>query len=355
MNIEQLKKSGTIIFECISGSRAYNLDTQHSDTDIRGVFILPKDQFYGLEQVDQINNDTNDIVYYELKKFIELLKRNNPNILELVNMPAKYIIYKHPLFDLIKPEMFLSKLCEQSFVNYAYTQIKKARGLNKKILNPMEKVRKSLIDFCYLYVDNIATPLAGFLQKKGWSQQFCGLSAVTHMQDCFNLFYDENGMYKGVYNKENSNDVSLSSIPKGEVACGLLYFNRSAYSSYCKSFKEYLEWEEKRNENRYLSTISHNKNYDAKNIMHTFRLLIMAEEIAIQGEINVERKDREFLLDIKSGKFEYDDLLAKAEVKKEALAKLFKESDLPDSPDENKINNLLLHIRTQFYKEKYGN
>ena len=69
MNIEQLKKSGTIIFECISGSRAYNLDTQHSDTDIRGVFILPKDQFYGLEQVDQINNDTNDIVYYELKKY----------------------------------------------------------------------------------------------------------------------------------------------------------------------------------------------------------------------------------------------------------------------------------------------
>ena len=42
MTLEALKASGHIIFECISGSRAYGLDTPTSDTDIRGVFILPK-------------------------------------------------------------------------------------------------------------------------------------------------------------------------------------------------------------------------------------------------------------------------------------------------------------------------
>ncbi|CAL2078139.1 conserved hypothetical protein [Tenacibaculum sp. 190524A05c] len=46
MTLEELKKSNNIIFECISGSRAYGLNTPSSDTDIRGVFVLPKDQFY---------------------------------------------------------------------------------------------------------------------------------------------------------------------------------------------------------------------------------------------------------------------------------------------------------------------
>jgi predicted nucleotidyltransferase len=68
ITIEELKKSGSIIFECISGSRAYGLTTPNSDTDIRGVFILTKEQFYSLDYVGQINNETNDIAYYELRK-----------------------------------------------------------------------------------------------------------------------------------------------------------------------------------------------------------------------------------------------------------------------------------------------
>ena len=54
MTIEALKQSGSIIFESISGSRAYGLDTVTSDTDIRGVFILPKKQFYSLNYIGQI-------------------------------------------------------------------------------------------------------------------------------------------------------------------------------------------------------------------------------------------------------------------------------------------------------------
>lgn len=42
MTIEELQQSGSIIFECISGSKAFGLATETSDTDIRGAFILPK-------------------------------------------------------------------------------------------------------------------------------------------------------------------------------------------------------------------------------------------------------------------------------------------------------------------------
>jgi len=351
MNIEALKLSGSIIFECISGSRAYGLDTATSDTDIRGVFILPQDQFYALEYTQQINNESNDIVYYELRKFIELLNRNNPNILEMLKVPDKCVLIKHPLFDQIKPEIFLSKLCENTFVNYAFNQIKKARGLNKKIINPIEKERKSILDFCYVHEGKESVSLNSFLEKRKWDQGNCGLTVIPHITGCYNLFYSDSGIYSGIVHKEKSNDVSLSSIPKGEEPVGLMYFNKNAYSTYCKEYREYRDWEEKRNPERYLTTISHNKNYDSKNIMHTYRLLSMAKEIAETGTFNVMRPDREFLLDIKAGKFEYDDLVSKAEQLKNELHDLFVKSNLKEIPNEDEVNSLLVYIRKEFYKQ----
>src|SRR6266496_3589033 len=162
-SISDIKNNGWLVLEVITGSKAYGLDTAKSDTDIRGVFILPKEKFYGLEYIGQVNNETNDIVYYELKRFIQLLTKNNPNILEMINIPANCVLQKHPLMDKLSQDIFLSKLCEQSFANYAYTQIKKAYGLEKKIVNPIDKIRKSVLDFCFVYENKEAVPLKRYL------------------------------------------------------------------------------------------------------------------------------------------------------------------------------------------------
>ncbi len=349
MTIEELKKSGHIIFECISGSRAYGLDTPTSDTDIRGVFILPKNSFYSLDYIGQVNNESNDIVYYELRKFIELCSKNNPNILELLNVPEKCILFKHPVFDKIKLDYFLSKQCEKSFANYAYAQIKKARGLEKKIINPVEKERKSVLEFCFVYENGKSMPLRVFLDIKDIKQQNCGVANISHLKDCNNLYHSLEIPYKGVIRSEKANDIALSSIPKEEKALGMLFFNKDGYSTYCKKYKEYWDWVDKRNDERYKTTVSHGKNYDSKNMMHTFRLLHMAEEIASESTINVKRSDRAFLLDIKKGKFEYDELVSWAEERKLKLEELYATSNLPDRPDLNKINNLLIEIRNNYY------
>ena len=346
--IAALKASGTIIFECISGSRAYGLATASSDTDIRGVFILPKANFYSLEYVGQISNETNDIVYYELRKFVELLAKNNPNILELLNVPEECILKKDSIFDQIKVEYFLSKLCKDTFANYAYTQIKKARGLNKKIVNPVEKERKSVLDFCYVRTEKQSLPLIKFLEIKNMEADHCGLVKIPHMKDCYNLFYGNDKGYQGVA-RADANAVCLSSVPKEESPIAVLYFNVDGYSSYCKKYKEYWTWVEKRNDARYKNNLAHGKNYDTKNMMHTFRLLHMAKEIAEQGVINVKRPDRELLLGIKNGDFEYDDLLEKAEILKESLQKLYHESSLIERPNLDRINELLVRIRDEYY------
>ena len=146
MTIRELKESNCILFECISGSRAYGLATDTSDTDIKGVFILPRDKFYSLEYPEQINDVNNNVAYYELKKFIDLLSKNNPNMLEMLNMPDDCILYKHPLCDILQAKDFLSRLCKDTFAGYAMTQLKKARGLNKKILNPISENKKSILE-----------------------------------------------------------------------------------------------------------------------------------------------------------------------------------------------------------------
>jgi hypothetical protein len=78
----------------------------------------------------------------------------------------------------------------------------------------------------------------------------------------------------------------------------------------------------------------------------------MAKEIAKEGRVNVWRNDREFLLDIKQGKFEYDDLLQKAEALKSELPELYQNSSLPVLPDEDSINDVLIKMREDHYKQK---
>lgn len=351
LTIDDIKNNGWLILESVSGSKAYGLDTASSDTDIKGVFVLPKDLFYGLEYTAQVNNETNDIVYYELKRFVELLMKNNPNMLELLCSPANAVLYKHPVMDLLKPEMFVSKLCEQTFANYAFTQIKKAFGLEKKIMQPMGKERKSVLDFCFVYEGSYAKPLKEYFEANKLSYEKAGLAAITHLRDCYNLFYSEAYSYAGITKKETANDVCLSSIPKGEQPVAMLYFNKDGYSAYCKQYMEYWDWVEKRNEERYNKTMQHGKKYDAKNMMHVFRLLLMAKEIALEGKVNVFRKDRDYFLSIKEGKFEYDELVEKATRLKEELPGLYEQADLIDEPDLKMIEETLIKIREVYYRE----
>lgn len=351
LTIDWIKNSGLLIFEAIVGSRAYGLDNEKSDTDIRGVFVLPKNMFYGLEYTGQVNNETNDIVYYELKRFMELLSKNNPNIMEMLNVPERYVLQKHPIMEMLRPEMFLSRLCEQTFANYAFTQIKKAYGLEKKIVNPVDEEKKQVLDFCFVYEGKNASPLKRYLADQCLEQNKMGLASIAHLRDCYNLYYSDVFNYSGIIRKENANDVSLSSIPNGEKPICMLYFNKDSYSIYCKQYKEYWDWVAKRNEERYKTTLSHGRNYDSKNMMHVFRLLLMAKEIATEGKIKVYRKDREFLLAIKAGQFEYDELVQRAAALKDELPLLYQNSNLADKPDVEKIDELLIKMREAYYDE----
>jgi hypothetical protein len=353
MTIDDVRDCGMIVFECISGSKAYGLDTPESDTDKKGIFVLPLELFYSLTYHPQVNNDSNDIVYYELSRFVELLARNNPNLLEMLFVEDECVLCKHPLIERIRPEMFISKLCKTTFAGYAMDQIKRARGLKKKILNPVDRVKRRITDFCYVIDGYKSIPVAEWLKIKGYDQRLCGLVVIMHTKDTYGLFYDSGNRYgfSGIAKNDDSMDVALSSIPKNIRPDVIMFFNRDAYSRYCKDYHEYWEWVTHRNDARYRSTLSHGRKYDAKNMMHTFRLLDIAEEIAKTGRFNTKRPNRNELLEIKSGAFSYEELMDEAKRKLILIESLFERPGLPDEPDLEAINSLLVFLRKEFYKD----
>ena len=299
-------------------------------------------------------NETNDEVFYELRRFVELLLKNNPTVLELLCTPADCVVYQHPLFAQFQAGDFLSQLCRLSFAKYAVAQIRKAKGLNKKINHPEPPARKSVLDFCYVTVGAGAQPVTMWLDRKNVAAGQCGLANVPHLTDLYALFVDATPErahgYRGlVRDPDTSQDVLLSAVPKGEAPVTYLSFNRNEYSTYCRVFREYWDWVEKRNTERYENTVQHDKSYDAKNMLHVFRLLQMALEIAETGQLNMRRPNREFLLQIRRGEFEYEELVVEADQLVGQVEAAFSASTLPEIPSKTVAEKLLMRVRRAFY------
>ena len=93
--------------------------------------------------------------------------------------------------------------------------------------------------------------------------------------------------------------------------------------------------------------------YDAKNMMHSFRLATMAIEIAKGEGMKVNRTgiDADFLLDVRNRKYTYAELIDKLEVLKANMNEAFNTSTLPEEIDVEFVNDMLLSIRHSFTYE----
>lgn len=351
MNLEQLRNSDYIIFEAVVGSQLYGLSTPNSDIDTKGIFKLPTSELLKMSYPEQINDERNDTTFFEVKRFLQLAQLSNPNILELLFIPEDKVIFKSPIYDIFLQyrQQFLTKAIRTSLGGYAIAQIKKARGQNKKIVNAIDKKRKDLLDFCYILTPLGSTPVKEWLmrQRSGATrQENYGASKVTNAHNIFYIYYNE-GKYdfRGLV-KDDSNELRLSSIPKEVLAShNVMYCNMEGYSYYCKEYKEYWDWVEKRNPHRYAINEVHGKGYDGKNLMHCFRLLDMGIEIVRDGIVQVERPNREWLLKVRNGEFDYDELIQLAESKIKIFDEATIKSGLPSGIDSKLISKILKEVR----------
>ncbi len=144
-----------IIYRCVVGSRAYGLETEASDTDLRGVYLAPLEMQLSLFGApEQFEDNRAQTCYWELQKFLVMALKANPNILECLYSP---------LVDKITPvgeqllalrESFLSQMVFQTFNGYALSQFKK---LEQDLRNQGEVRWKHAMHLLRLLITGAAT------------------------------------------------------------------------------------------------------------------------------------------------------------------------------------------------------
>jgi hypothetical protein len=389
-----LKENNFILYEVISGSIAYGTNLPSSDEDRRYVYILPIDYILSGNIIEQVNDDTNDVVGYELGRFLNLLSSANPNLLELLNMPEDCVVYKNPAFDIIleNKDKFLTKKCKNSFAGYAHSQISKAKGQDKKQNWEKDKVtRKDVLDFVYVIEGEKSIPWKKWNTDsecpsgKIYDEKFCGVVNIPNARDLYAVYFDSNAEYcfsdrisqerreefisimkeeyktmgfgyKGLVktgegaNVAESNQLRLSSIPKGQTPICNIIYNKDGYTMHCKDYKEYQEWLDNRNEARWVDVQSHGQKIDGKNLLHLVRLLKMSREIIEGKGIIVRRKDSDELLKIRRGEVNLESIINWSKEEIDKIDFLFRDSNLPDRVDSDFINKLIINIRKKIYK-----
>ena len=341
-------KNYKIILKALVGSQSYGTATPASDFDHKGIYVQHPNEILGFNYQEQLNV-TKDECYYEIRRFLDLARDANPNILELLFTAPECIIEKDPVFDIVLKQRnkFITTKALHSFSGYTYAQIKKADSLNKKMNWENNRIeRKTPLDFIYVYGSGKTYLIEYWLKANSKVQELCGLAKLDHMRDCYTLYYDYLGIekYKGIVG-ENSNDIRLSEVPKNAIAETVIFYNENAYSVHCREYKEYCEWLKNRNVARYVDVANHNQKIDGKNLMHCVRLLDMAKEIASEGKILVKRPNADYLLSIRRGDLSLTTIIEKAKEDIENLKPLFANSGLPRSIDGDFVNDLLLEVR----------
>lgn len=82
--------------------------------------------------------------------------------------------------------------------------------------------------------------------------------------------------------------------------------------------------------------------YDTKFAMHTVRLLESVKEILATGDYHTYRDNHEDLINIRKGKYTFDEIIERIERTDKEVQELFEVSTLRSKPDYNKINKWLI-------------
>lgn len=214
------RKGYTLLYRAIRGSHAYGLATEKSDIDEVWVYITKSDDILGLGEDYKpiIENESHDIVCYEIGRFLELCQKSNPTTLEALHIPDDCIIYKHKKFDRLisLKSCCISKAAFKPFVGYSREQIKKARGLRKMIaMDPVEK-RLSVLDFFYVPYKEGSTKIINWFAYRNLNQRYASAINVPNRYMTLNVYYD----FKQQFNNENvtSDDLVNSYLNPPELS-----------------------------------------------------------------------------------------------------------------------------------------
>jgi predicted nucleotidyltransferase len=278
---------------------------ESSDIDLRGVLVEPAKYLYGLNGFEQFEDIPTDTVIFGLKKFASLCAAANPNALELLGVEESSVVVQTEAGKLLRENagLFLSKRVIVSFGNYASAQLRR---------------------FCNAQCHDSYSE----------DEQERHLAATLHGQiDHFNRTYTslgENGLR--IYQDDTGAlrmDLDLKGYPVRDFV-GIYGEMHNTIRSYNK-----LNHRNRRKDDAHLH----------KHAMHLIRLLITGTDILDgKGIITRREAERDFLMDIRGGKYMFEQIKQLAGKYQEKFRLAAEKTQLPTEPDIARIERLMHKI-----------
>ena len=292
----------------LGGSFAYGTNTETSDIDVRGIYRNPLDELIGVKKdSEQITDPGSDTVIYSFKKMATLLANCNPNTIEILGLKDEHYLLLTDEGKLLldQKDIFLSKRAIYTFGQYALSQLnrlinKSGRAQGEILANEQRSLSKAM---------------------RAMEERY----HADRLKVTFNVTEDA-----------VTTDFHAENMPITQLIAVMNELG-SIHKDYSKS---------KRND----KAIEHNKLN--KHMMHLLRLYMMGIDILEKHKIITYRaEEHDLLMDIRNSKYlESDNKTPTKEFTKiindyvKRFDEAAKNTTLPDQPDYEKINELVMKI-----------
>jgi uncharacterized protein len=260
------------------------------DIDLMGVFIGSIEHYFGFGSNEVVESfpDEYDLVCYELRKFVYLLMKNNPNVLSMLWLEPESTLYSDTVWQFLvqNRHLFVSKLAYHSFTGYAHAQLQKMTAFGEKQQFQFQQVTINLSDLDIPLIDGIPKLPPG---------------ATNQQKEAVRQYEEVRRKY----------------------------------------FSGYMGEKRKNNVIKY--------GYDTKNAAHLIRLMEMCCEFLKTGEFKVRRSNAKALVAIKQGKYPLINVQYWANYLFGEAKELFQNCTFPERPDKDKVEALLIRILTNHF------
>lgn len=312
--MEKNKILNNRILEIVSGSHLYGTAVETSDKDYVGIFLPPIEYLLGFKKVEEADLSVKskaedgkntqkaiDRKLYEFRKFVQLASENNPNILEILFVNDKNIIFKTEIGQKLLniKYLFPYKGLKHKFLGYAFAQ--KHKMIIKKD--------------CYFDLLNALVYLKKFDKKKY-------LLEVVKENKCPYFI-------KLRKSKANVNFVSIGDV-------------NFSPSLYVKKVIKSLEQRIAKVGNR--KGLLDKYGFDVKFASHLVRLMFEGIELLKTGQLRFPLKEATLLKEIREGKWTPEKVLSFSEELETEIEGLAESSKLPSKPRTKELEKFTIGV-----------
>lgn len=246
----------------LGGSHAYGMNTEASDLDIRGITLNTKKEILTGDYYEQFTNEETDTVIYSFNKIITLLSNCNPNVIEIFGCRPEHYLYISDAGKILleNKRIFLSKRCTNSFGGYANQQLRRLQNAMARDSYPKTEREKHILNT----IRNM---------RYHFKERYPSFSEENM------CLYIANALTEGL-EEEIFIDLNLKHYPLRDYR-GIMAEMNTVINEYSKL--------NKRNTKK-------DVNHLAKHMAHLLRLYMMAIDLLEKGEIITYRENEHDIL-----------------------------------------------------------